>query len=284
MRWNTWLFRLYLFAGLPVAALPAAWNVFSTDVQTWCIFGGLLLHVVGLWPILHNAVRQLEEDASKSQSQRSDATAVEVEASETSKTSEWDRYLYYKHLLGLGVYLVGATTVGIAALAGLLVTGRLQLLAAQPPEQHSVGVIVLMSSLLALLGALFYVCNAIRKKSERKKPDEPFDIGWFWAGIFLRVGEALIFTLVLFLLFSMQNSPDYRMLLLTSLLIGMFIKTGERVIFGIAQRVFAAVETLVPTSAPERPARQSPVQPTPSTTSESEAGSPTRRRGRSRRT
>lgn len=110
----------------------------------------------------------------------------------------------------------------------------------------------LTSSMVAILGALFYFANSIWEKMGSQSNEE-FDPNLFWAGLWFRLGEALSFNLVLFLFILTINfdaREDARSLLiwlpLMSLLVGMFLKAGEKMIFGIAQRMFAAFSALVP--------------------------------------
>jgi hypothetical protein len=76
---------------------------------------------------------------------------------------------------------------------------------------------------------------------------EPFDAARFWGGLWFRVGEALLFTLVVFLFGGGASLGKLTgaSLLLGSLLLGMFVKTGEGLISGIADKLFSAVKELV---------------------------------------
>ncbi|RNC81003.1 MAG: hypothetical protein ED559_04150 [Phycisphaera sp.] len=121
-------------------------------------------------------------------------------------------------------------------------------------ESRFTAVLFLTSSMVAILGALFYLANSLWKKMNAQSREQ-FDPNLFWAGLWFRMGEAVVFNLVLFLFIITINvdaQEDARSLLvwlpLMSLLVGMFLKAGEQMIFGIAQRVFAAFSALVPTS------------------------------------
>ena len=128
------------------------------------------------------------------------------------------------------------------------------LFGADPTGGRFAAVLFLTSSMVAILGALFFLSNSIWEKMGDQS-NEDFDANLFWAGLWFRLGEALSFNLVLFLLILTIdfNAPeDAGSLLiwlpLMSLLVGMFLKPGEKMVFGIAERMFAAFSALVPTS------------------------------------
>ena len=125
---------------------------------------------------------------------------------------------------------------------------------------------LLLAALLAILGALFFFSTALWEKLERLQesvgstkspasgdaavnplsPEFRFSERMFWAGLWFRIGEAVTFSLVLFLLIRQFTEIDLLLLPLLALLVGMFLKAGERLITGIAMRLFAAFEQLVP--------------------------------------
>ena len=109
---------------------------------------------------------------------------------------------------------------------------------------ESASVLVLVSTALSLVGVFFFVGFATRRNM--LQDNEEFVVARFWTGIFLGTGQAVIYMLVFFLLLAWQNVESFGLLPLLALVTGMFIKSGERVIFGLAQRVFAAVEVLLP--------------------------------------
>lgn len=76
---------------------------------------------------------------------------------------------------------------------------------------------------------------------------ERFDKTRFWGGLWFRIGEGLVFTLVIFLIVIGSSSPatSGAYLLLASLLLGMFVKTGEGLIAGLADKFFAAAKAIV---------------------------------------
>jgi hypothetical protein len=88
---------------------------------------------------------------------------------------------------------------------------------------------------------------AVSAAAPAVRAPEPFDASRFWAGLWYRLGEAIVFALVLFLLGYANYANGLRgaTLLLVALLIGMFVKTGETLIAGLTRKVFAAVESFV---------------------------------------
>ncbi len=118
--------------------------------------------------------------------------------------------------------------------------------------QDAVVIITLLavSTLVAILGALFYFANSMWRRIEDPER-EPFDASLFWGGLWFRLGEAVIFNLVLFFLLRSYASDRFFLLPLVALLIGMFLKSGERLIAGIAERMFAAFDALIPPRLPK---------------------------------
>jgi hypothetical protein len=116
-----------------------------------------------------------------------------------------------------------------------------------PSEALFVGGMFLLSTLAALLGALFFFANSMWSKL-REVDREPFDRSLFWAGLWFRIGEAILFNFVIFLVLRYFAPDRYVILPLVAVLVGMFLKAGEKLISGLANRVFAAFTELVPTS------------------------------------
>lgn len=97
---------------------------------------------------------------------------------------------------------------------------------------------------------------------------EPFDAHAFWSGGFFRVGEAVLFTFAFFwLIWTSNRRNDVIWLPVLGLFVGMFVKTGEAIIFRLGMRVLSAVEALLPSSLPAPPAAPPTLtlSPTPST-------------------
>ena len=103
---------------------------------------------------------------------------------------------------------------------------------------------------MAQLGALFFVTNALRRKRDT---GETYDTRKFWGGLWYRLGEAVLFTLVFFLAFRFYGSKTGdRFLPLVALCLGMFVTTGEALVFGLVQRVLKGAIALVGNSQPLR--------------------------------
>lgn len=123
--------------------------------------------------------------------------------------------------------------------------GTSRILGQNQQDAASVSVLFTLSIFFALLGALFFFCSTMWRKMHA--PDrEPFVSALFWAGLWFRIGEALVFNIVFYLTFRFFAIKQFFILPLISLLVGMFLKSGEVLVSGIASRVFAAVKELVP--------------------------------------
>lgn len=172
-----------------------------------------------------------------------------------------DRRSRYSHFLGfVGTILVVLSVTEAILLSGLVAIEAIKIPFAQGggPSSINRGIILLASVGLAALGSLFFTADALREK--RDANDEDFSVRAFWGGLWFRMGESILFALVLFLLLAGNQSNGssdsydryFGLFPLIALLMGMFVKSGERLIFGIAHRLFAAVEALVPATK-ERP-------------------------------
>jgi hypothetical protein len=110
---------------------------------------------------------------------------------------------------------------------------------------------IILALNMAILGALFFIANSLHKL---RICHRRFDSNVFWGGLWYRIGEAVLFTLVFLLVIHwrykgdlLQTSVEYDLILpLLALMLGMFIKTGERIVFGSAERVFAAASAIIP--------------------------------------
>ena len=187
--------------------------------------------------------------------------------------------MYLRHQVGVGFALLAAATF-----CGIVAAGTAQRLL-QPgssggdPNELCASRLVL-AIMMAVLGSLFFVANSLRKL--RASGHEKFCPDRFWGGLWFRMGEAVLFTLVLFLFYrafklgegtsgagagedKFLSDFDLKLPVL-GLLVGMFIKTGEKLVFGLAERVFAAASVLlpdVPTSPPQTQDEQAPRRMTP---------------------
>lgn len=126
-----------------------------------------------------------------------------------------------------------------------------ELFGSSAEDAYYIAGLFLLSSMVAILGALFFFCTALWKRMGEPERD-PFDRRVFWAGLWFRVGEALLFNVVFFLVLRSYAPDQFLLLPLVSLLIGMFLKAGESLVSGIANRVFASIQALVPTEITRR--------------------------------
>ena len=117
------------------------------------------------------------------------------------------------------------------------------------------------TGLFALFGTLFFIYRALGRKSNA--PGN-FDVGVFWAGLWFRCGQALLYTLLLFLFLRSdlkQESPGLteHMLPLFALLIGMYIKTAEGFFEALGELLMRLLES-APSGAGRGEAPGAPAQ------------------------
>jgi hypothetical protein len=87
------------------------------------------------------------------------------------------------------------------------------------------------------------------------KTVEPFDAHAFWSGAFFRIGEAVLFTFTFFWIIWSWKSTEYLVWLpVLALFVGMFVKTGETVIFRLGTRILFAADALLPAGPSPRAA------------------------------
>lgn len=201
-----------------------------------------------------------------------------------------DRESFQRYTVGVGFALLLLATLNLLAIAGLGSSGNLQKVfpppaavepsknapaagalralfstfarpapadastpAVPPPagpgQLRATAALLLTTLSMAILGALFYVANSLNTKQDH----EAFSEAQFWAGLWFRLGESVLFALVCFLAIR-RMSPDRDndfWLPLWALFLGMFIKTGERLIFGLANRTFQAAEAFIAAGSSE---------------------------------
>lgn len=163
---------------------------------------------------------------------------------------ERSRVLFGRGLVGLGYVFFLDGILTLIAFAGFASTGILdQIFPVLAPDSVApevpdrvVGIRLVVSLAMSILGALFFVSNSLRRKRQR---DDVYDSSKFWSGLWFRLGEAVIFTVVFFLAFRQQTTGGDQFLPLIALLLGMFVTTGETLVFGLAQRVLRAAAALV---------------------------------------
>lgn len=162
---------------------------------------------------------------------------------------------YKRCMVGLGAALLAFAILTIVALSGFAYSGTLpRIFGFAKSAPGTLGpttgskidqmVLLLVSLIMSLLGALFYVTNSLR---EKRKATEEFDWTIFWSGLWYRLGEAVLFTIVFFLAIRRFSDPGTDAWLpLLALFLGMCVTAGERLVFGLARRVFGAVEAFLP--------------------------------------
>ncbi len=193
-------------------------------------------------------------------------------------SAAWVSEQYYRrHNLGLTFALLYVAVLCAVIVAGLYhiriigdgrggsTTTEGAPAASQPAgfiASENVPYVLLLSALLAILGAMFFVSDSLRRKVRRA---EPFSGTAFWGGLWFRLGQAVIYTLLLFWFAwkfgSVSNEKqdgfalDYTWLPLMSLMCGMFVKSGEKLFSSIAIRIFQAVSAFFgEATAPNMPA------------------------------
>ena len=93
-------------------------------------------------------------------------------------------------------------------------------------------------------------------RMEGARPNrEEFIVAYFWSGLWFRIAQAEVYTIVLFLaiwggsLSSETGQGGAALLLglpLLALVVGLFVRAAEELIAGIAERLFAVVRALLP--------------------------------------
>jgi hypothetical protein len=164
-----------------------------------------------------------------------------------------DRAMFGGAIVGLGLVFLVDAILNLIAFSGFAKSGLLAqvfpLIASDATgieSSNAVSAIRLIVSLgLAVLGALFFVTNSLRTKRERQR--ESYSERKFWAGLWFRLGEAVLFTVVFFLALRHYAPESEQLLPLIALLVGMFVTTGETLVFGLAQRVLKGAAALVAT-------------------------------------
>jgi hypothetical protein len=235
---------------LSFGVVPLVLNATPMDWRAAGLIGGvgLLTLALVMWRF-PSQVNDLETQAEKEPEPKKSTT------------------LYGIYLVGIGfALLLQAATCSIvfAAVAwsvGQRMRAGQPLLALNPPpatddwgrlfgttQEQAFFIVALfaLSSLVAILGALFFFATSLWKKMG-DAGREPFDRRMFWGGLWFRLGEAILFNLVFFLVLRYYASNSFLLLPLMSLLVGMFLKSGETLVSGIAERVFASIQALVPT-------------------------------------
>ncbi|MEE8583399.1 MAG: fibronectin type III domain-containing protein [Acidobacteriota bacterium] len=200
-----------------------------------------------------------QEQGKQGGAQAQQSQDVPPESTEADHPNE---HLYDQFLSFLGVTMAILVLDVAVIIGGLIKQGYLQVPLNLPPTtsdrvEMARGLVLIISCGLGVLGSVFFTANTLH----RKRGQVEFDVEKFWSGFWFRLGESVLFALVLFLaIIAFQENPDKYLayLIPTALLIGMFVKTGERLIFGLAERIFAMMRGILPVSegaATSRPGR-----------------------------
>ena len=100
-----------------------------------------------------------------------------------------------------------------------------------------------------LMGSLFFVAGSLHDSPGRRElHDEETTVSMprFWAGLWYRVGEGILFAIVALLAIQtglIGDDRSWRWLLLLGMLMAMFVKPAEKLVNGLARRLFETVET-----------------------------------------
>lgn len=96
-----------------------------------------------------------------------------------------------------------------------------------------------------VMGALFFFSKALWVKM-RAEPGEAFDRRIFWAGLWFRLAEAIVFTLVVFVALRFNNYTEAAgWMPFIALIVGLSVKATENLIAGLTDRVLAGIGAFV---------------------------------------
>jgi hypothetical protein len=172
------------------------------------------------------------------------------------------RRLFDRHLVILGAFLyASAAAAAIAVATNLFYSDALapfKAAATQPAVSmppRDVGSIFALSIALSVIGVLFFVAYRLSNIRDDTVVSEEFRPGEFWGGLLVRCGEAILLVFSLFLIIVATQTTDEKsfiglqVLPAIALLGGMLIKSFEQLVFGLADRLFKAMEVLLPSDA-----------------------------------
>ena len=176
---------------------------------------------------------------------------------------------YAPFILGLGILMNGVGGMGVVGVAGLIHSQQLareddEVEIVAPPEggiatdpekqaretavrtgEQRRARFVLLAGAMGFIGSIFYIALALYRKQHDKQ--EAFDVGKLVSGAALRSGESMLFVLCFVLLTQVQSSSQLDgWLPVTGLMLGMFVKSGERLVFNLAERIFDFAQTIIP--------------------------------------
>lgn len=96
-----------------------------------------------------------------------------------------------------------------------------------------------------IMGALFFFAKSLWVKMQ-SNPIVQFDERIFWAGLWFRLGEAVVFTVVVFLALLYKHFSDgLSWMPFIALIIGISVKAAENFIAGITERLLDSVKAFV---------------------------------------
>lgn len=125
---------------------------------------------------------------------------------------------------------------------------------------------LVISTGMACFGALFFLYNELYKLEKKAREGEEgnnyikYDIRAFWAGTWFRLGEAVLFTVLFFLAFYThmlpvtENLGPYSLPFI-ALFLGMFVKSAEKMVQGMSERVLGMIDALVTGPPPKKPSQ-----------------------------
>lgn len=254
-----------LAAGLLALTASLAWMTQPrSTLATRCL--GTIFCITGAWSLLGSRQKLLKE-------KEEEAPSLDRQVKE-----------FHRYIAGLGYVLVLVGLCNAITAAGLIRMGHVELSgqrqestvnlkgnnaldpAVRAEAAWRLGMLLILSTEMSILGALFFVTNRMRKRCPKPKhagghdlDPEPFDPRHFWGGLLFRLGEAILFTFTFFWLFwKYADSADYTWLPIVGLFLGMFVKSGETVVFGIGERLLAAAAAFFP--SPQGPAGRTPTE------------------------
>jgi hypothetical protein len=188
-----------------------------------------------------------------------------------------------RHVFVIGLHLAGTAGCCVIALCGSLSNHQFPLPAALTQvSSRSLASFLATGAGFAALGTLVYVALRIHQQWAGGQHDpaanannpQPFDPVRLWGELFLRMGEAVVFTLLVFLYLVASASPTgsspapisndelrthgFYSLPWIGLLIGISIKSAEQAVLSLASRLIAVVQGLLggknnPTPVPPAP-------------------------------
>lgn len=196
-------------------------------------------------------------------------SVVRAEAARCSDPKIESQGLYQRFLVGLGFLLFAVSMLAVVGFAGMLHTNQIPASGAAFKARlvgdattggggggPMLAVMLLVSGALSVVGATFFVTASMREHQANNARDgsEAFSESRFWGGLWFRLGQAVLYTLVFFIVLwaglpgagaSAALSDSMIVLPVVGLLIGMFVKAGEALVAGIAERILGAVTALV---------------------------------------